>query len=134
MPLRATAVHVRLVAVHLVGLLPGALHDDQSCRLPANGISWGVPIKTFADKDTDELHRTGKCRRFANIKAVAERKLQMLDAAATLDFLRSPPGNRLEVLSGDRAGQHSIRINDQWRICFRWTGQGPEGVEFCDYH
>jgi toxin HigB-1 len=72
--------------------------------------------------------------RFANIKSVAERKLQMLDSATTLDFLRSPPGNRLELLVGNRAGQHSIRINDQWRVCFVWTGKGPEQVEICDYH
>jgi proteic killer suppression protein len=61
-------------------------------------------------------------------------KLALVDAAATLDFLRSPPGNRLEVLKGDRAGQHSIRINDQWRICFRWENGNAFEVEFCDYH
>lgn len=66
--------------------------------------------------------------------AVAERKLQQLDSAATLDFLRSPPGNRLEALSGDRAGRHSIRINSQFRLCFLWTEQGPEEVEITDYH
>ncbi|HEX5360777.1 MAG TPA: type II toxin-antitoxin system RelE/ParE family toxin, partial [Fluviicoccus sp.] len=65
---------------------------------------------------------------------VAERKLAMLDAAQTLSFLRSPPGNRLEALRGDRAGQHSIRINDQWRLCFIWTADGPENVEIVDYH
>ncbi len=65
---------------------------------------------------------------------VATRKLTQLDAAATLEFLRSPPGNRLEVLTGNRAGQHSIRINEQWRICFRWTPAGPEDVEILDYH
>jgi toxin HigB-1 len=93
-----------------------------------------VPIQSFADSATEELFATGKGRRFANIKAVAERKLQMLDAAATLEFLRSPPGNRLEALSGDRRGQHSIRINDQWRVCFIWSAKGPEAVEICDYH
>ena len=72
--------------------------------------------------------------RFANMAAVAERKLQQLDSAATLDFLRSPPGNRLEALSGDRAGRHSIRINAQFRLCFLWTEQGPEEVEITDYH
>lgn len=61
-------------------------------------------------------------------------KLQMLDSAATLEFLRSPPGNRLEALSGNRKGQHSIRINDQWRVCFEWTDKGPQGVEIVDYH
>ena len=72
--------------------------------------------------------------RFTNLQAVAERKLQMLDSANTLDFLRSPPGNRLEALKGNRAGQHSIRINDQWRVCFVWTEEGPEQVEILDYH
>lgn len=93
-----------------------------------------MSIQSFADQQTEELFSTGKSRRFANIKSVAERKLQMLDAAATLEFLRSPPGNRLEALAGDRAGQHSIRINDQWRVCFIWTDQGPTSVEICDYH
>jgi len=70
----------------------------------------------------------------ANIQSVAERKLAQLDAAATLDFLRSPPGNRLELLSGDRQGQHSIRINDQWRVCFVWRDKGVADVESVDYH
>jgi proteic killer suppression protein len=65
---------------------------------------------------------------------VAQRKLQMLDDAAELRDLKSPPGNRLEALSGDRAGQHSVRINDQWRLCFVWTDVGPESVEIVDYH
>lgn len=66
--------------------------------------------------------------------AVALRKLELLNAAATLDFLRVPPGNRLEALKGDRSGQYSIRINDQWRVCFRWTGKDAEDVEIVDYH
>lgn len=65
---------------------------------------------------------------------VATRKLQMLDSAASLDFLKSPPGNRLELLIGNRAGQHSIRINDQFRVCFTWTVLGPIDVEITDYH
>jgi len=65
---------------------------------------------------------------------VAMRKLAQLDAAETLDFLRSPPGNRLEALKGSRAGQYSIRVNDQYRLCFRWTKAGPEDVEITDYH
>ncbi len=73
-------------------------------------------------------------KRFVNIEAVARRKLVQLNAAATLDFLRAPPGNRLEALSGDRAGQHSIRVNDQFRVCFVWTAQGPKDVEMVDYH
>jgi toxin HigB-1 len=72
--------------------------------------------------------------RFANIQAIAMRKLAMLNQAARLDDLRVPPGNRLEALRGDRAGQHSIRVNDQFRVCFRWTDAGPEAVEIVDYH
>lgn len=68
------------------------------------------------------------------IAKIAVRKLVQLDAAETLDFLRAPPGNRLESLKGDRKGQYSIRINDQFRICFRWTADGPEQVEIVDYH
>lgn len=91
-------------------------------------------IKSFRCPDTQALFETGKSRRWSNILSVAERKLTQLNAAVTLDFLRSPPGNRLEALQGDRAGQHSIRINDQWRVCFRWTNEGPEDVEIVDYH
>ncbi len=72
--------------------------------------------------------------RFANIQTVAMRKLAMLNQAARLDDLRVPPGNRLEALTGDRAGQHSIRVNDQFRVCFRWSDAGPEDVEIVDYH
>lgn len=91
-------------------------------------------VVTFKCADTQRLFTSGKTRRFANIQSVAERKLVQLDAAVTLEFLRSPPGNRLEQLSGDRAGQHSIRINDQWRVCFIWTEKGPTEVEIVDYH
>lgn len=91
-------------------------------------------IQSFKCKDTQALYESGKSKRFATIRSVIERKLQMLDSAATLDFLRSPPGNRLEALSGNRAGQHSIRVNDQWRVCFIWTELGPADVEVCDYH
>lgn len=70
----------------------------------------------------------------ASIMSVARRKLSMLDAAVTLDDLRVPPANRLEALKGDRKGQHSIRINSQWRFCFVWTEKGPENVELVDYH
>lgn len=93
-----------------------------------------MAIQSFACQKTRGLFETGKTRHFSAIKDVAERKLQMLDAAVTLDFLRSPPGNRLESLEGDRAGQHSIRINKQWRICFVWTASGPLDVEITDYH
>ena len=73
-------------------------------------------------------------RRFRAIDRAARRKLAMLDAAVQLDDLRVPPGNRLEALIGDRAGQHSIRINDQWRLCFRWSQAGADAVEIVDYH
>ena len=91
-------------------------------------------IRSFSCKDTEALFQTVKSKRFGNILSVAERKLAMLNAAATLEFLKSPPGNRLEALKGDRVGQHSIRINDQFRVCFRWTAAGPENVEITDYH
>ncbi|HEY6610185.1 MAG TPA: type II toxin-antitoxin system RelE/ParE family toxin [Pseudomonas sp.] len=91
-------------------------------------------IRSFRCSDTQHLFETGKTRRWSAILSVAERKLAMLDAAVDLSDLRSPPGNRLEHLSGDRAGQHSIRINDQWRICFVWGTSGPESVEIVDYH
>ena len=70
----------------------------------------------------------------ADVMKVARRKLTMLDAASTLEDLRVPPANRLEALQGDRRGQHSIRVNDQWRLCFVWTDSGPADVEFTDYH
>jgi toxin HigB-1 len=91
-------------------------------------------IKSFKSGDTREFFETGKSARFGSILKVATRKLTQLQAATTLEFLRSPPGNRLEALKGDREGQYSIRINDQWRICFRWTVAGPEDVEIVDYH
>lgn len=91
-------------------------------------------IKSFRCTETQALYETGKSKRFGAILKVATRKLTQLDAAATLEFLRSPPGNRLEALSGDRKGRYSIRINDQWRVCFRWTSSGPEDVEIVDYH
>lgn len=72
--------------------------------------------------------------RFVNIESVARRKLDQLDAAGTLRDMAAPPGNRLEALRGNRAGEHSIRINDQWRVCFIWTDQGPKDVEIVDYH
>ena len=92
-------------------------------------------ILSFADRATEVFFTRGICpaewRAFAK---VASRKLDMLNAAMRLDTLRSPPGNRLEALKGDRRGQWSIRINDQWRVCFRWTDQGPADVEIVDYH
>lgn len=93
-----------------------------------------MPILSFKCQETQRLFTRGKTRRFANVQRVAERKLAQLDAAQTLDFLRIPPGNRLEPLSGDRQGQYSIRINDQWRLCFVWTEKGVAEVEIVDYH
>jgi proteic killer suppression protein len=92
-------------------------------------------IRRFAERNTERLFREGECSaRWRPFKAVALRKLDMLDAATRLEDLRSPPGNRLEALKGDRAGQHSIRINQQWRLCFRWTDDGSEAVIIVDYH
>lgn len=91
-------------------------------------------IRSFCCADTQELFETGKSKRFSGILIVATRKLAQLDAAHTLEFLRSPPGNRLEALRGSREGQYSIRVNDQFRLCFRWTADGPEDVEIVDYH
>ena len=91
-------------------------------------------IRRFRCKDTQALFEGGHPKRFRAVETVATRKLAMLDAAKTLDFMRSPPGNRLEALRGDRAGQWSVRINDQWRLCFVWTDSGPDQVEIVDYH
>ena len=91
-------------------------------------------IQTFACLDTESLFQGRRVARFANIASVAVRKLQQVNAATTLDFLRIPPGNRLEALSGNRAGQHSIRVNDQWRVCFVWADGHAQQVEIVDYH
>ena len=98
-------------------------------------------IVSFADRGTEDIfngRNTAVARRACprRLWAVAARKVDQLDSAAALDDLRSPPGNRLEALSGDREGQHSIRINDQWRICFEWPRgySGPDNVEIVDYH
>ena len=93
-----------------------------------------MSILSFKCSDTQALHRCVRVKRFVNIESVARRKLALLDAAETLDFLKVPPGNRLEALKGDRAGQHSIRVNEQFRVCFVWTAQGPAHVEITDYH
>jgi proteic killer suppression protein len=93
-----------------------------------------MAIQSFRCRDTEELFLSGANQRFGNIARVALRKLDYLNAAAVLSDLRAPPGNYLEALKRDRTGQHSIRINDQWRICFVWTPAGPASVEICDYH
>jgi len=91
-------------------------------------------IQSFKGKDTLALFEGKSPRRFKAFLPVAERKLSQLDAAQTLDFMKAPPGNHLEALKGDRKGQHSVRINVQWRICFVWTDTGPIDVEIVDYH
>jgi toxin HigB-1 len=91
-------------------------------------------IKTFRCKDTERLHRRERVARFRTIERVAQRKLRQLDSAVVLADMASPPGNRLESLAADRKGQHSIRINDQWRLCFRWHDGDAYDVEIVDYH
>ena len=91
-------------------------------------------IRSFKSTDTEALFNGRRVAKFANLEKAATRKLQMLDDAAELRDLMAPPANRLEALKGGRKGQHSIRINDQWRICFVWTQAGPEQVEIVDYH
>ena len=92
-------------------------------------------IRSFADRDSEALFRGRFARRLAHdMQRVAQRKLRLLNQAEALRDLMAPPGNRLESLRGDRAGQHSIRINDQWRICFVWRDGGADDVEIVDYH
>ena len=91
-------------------------------------------IQSFANRDTEQLFYTENSRRFAAISRVALRKLIQMNQARTLSDLAMPPDNRLEALRGDLSGFHSIRINDQWRIIFRWTNDGPERVAIVDYH
>ncbi len=91
-------------------------------------------LQTFRCAQTEALFNGRRVARFVNFEAVALRKLQQLHAATALEFLRIPPGNRLEALSGDRQGQHSIRINDQWRVCFVWREGHAHDVEIVDYH
>ncbi len=91
-------------------------------------------IQSFANRETERLFETGRSRKLGSIAAVAMRKLQVLDNTNRLDDLRRPPGNRLEALKGDRGGQYSIRINDQYRIRFRWEQDQPHDVEVVDYH
>ena len=91
-------------------------------------------IRSFKCADTESLAKGFRVKRFVNIEAVARRKLRQLEIAARLDDLKVPPGNRLETLAGSRKGQHSIRINQQYRICFRWEAGYADEVEVTDYH
>lgn len=92
-------------------------------------------ITSFADRRTEQIFRRERVRRFApELQRAALRKLLMLEAAEAIEDLRVPPGNRLEKLTGDRRGQYSIRVNNQWRICFRWRGANAHDVEIVDYH
>lgn len=93
-----------------------------------------MTIKSFKCKDTETLFEGKRVRRWVNIERAALRKLAQLDWSVTLDDLKIPPGNHLEALRGDRHGQHSIRINQQWRVCFVWTPEGATDVEIVDYH
>jgi proteic killer suppression protein len=93
-----------------------------------------MAIQSFKDKGTAAFFAGGFVKQWQKIEKSADRKMAVLDAAATLQDLADVPGNRLEKLSGERKDQHSIRINDQWRICFEWTDEGPIHVEIVDYH
>ena len=95
----------------------------------------GGVIQSFGDADTERVWRRERVRRFgSDLQRMTNRTLLIIDAAETLNDLRVPPGNRLERLRGERVGQYSIRINDQWRICFTWSTAGPANVEIIDYH
>lgn len=95
----------------------------------------GALIKTFADRQTESLFRTGRANHVPpDVSPRALRKLELIHVAANIEDLRVPPGNRLHALSGSRSGQHSISVNDQWRICFRFVDGDAYDVEFCDYH
>jgi len=93
-----------------------------------------IMIRSFSDRKTEKFFSGERVKEFTGFKKAAERKLEILDNAEVLVDLLTPPGNKFEKLSGDRKGQHSIRINDQWRICFVWRKDGPHDVEITDYH
>lgn len=105
-----------------------------TCHISCTGIRYIDMIKTFTNKDTQALFNGVRVRRFVNMEGSARRKLEYLDAAGALEDLRVPPGNRLEALKGDRRGQHSIRINDQFRVYFHWKDGDAYDVEITDYH
>jgi proteic killer suppression protein len=110
-------------------LLQASTLDDNNAKR-----YYVMVIVSYRDSDTEALSSGRRVKRFIAFESVARRKLRQLEIAGRLDDLRIPPGNRLEALKGDRAGQHSIRINGQFRVCFTWTPVGPEDVEIVDYH
>ena len=119
--------------------MPQDLHFDRTKSEETVDILRGALYNTrmilsFKDEDTRELYETGENRRFAAIARVALRKLDMIAAATKVETLRVPPGNRLEQLKGRRQGLLSIRVNDQWRVCFAWVGTNALDVEIVDYH
>ena len=115
---------------------PGVVRMDSKPQfaLYRNAIYTMPMIQSFRCSDSAALHQRRRVARWVNIEAVARRKLDQLDAAGELRDMAAPPGNRLEALSGNRKGQHSVRVNDQFRVCFVWTSQGPKDVEIVDYH
>lgn len=119
-----------------IALALGRLHTRAVFRLTESVIRNILPpmIRSFACSDTEDLFHSRPVVRWKSIERVARRKLLQLQAAPELASLRVPPGDRLEALRGDRKGQHSIRINDQWRICFIWRTDGAHRVEIVDYH
>lgn len=114
------------------------LRNPQIARYPFSGARKTVYnqnlIVSFRESETKTLFQTGRSRKFRSIERVAKRKLDAVNTAGKLVDLRVPPGNRLEALRGNRAGQHSVRVNDQYRICFVWAEGGPQNVEITDYH
>ena len=114
---------------------PPVLPQSQSLTYNASRYTLGVMIRSFKCKETEKIFKRTFSRKWArDVQQLAFRKLRMLNRAMTLNDLRVPPGNRLEKLKGDREGQHSIRINDQWRICFEWQEGDAFNVEITDYH
>lgn len=123
-------------APFIAGVMPFSRSICQIITLDVNNAPrhhWAMII-SFKCKDTEKLASGRRVRRFVNFERVALRKIRQLQAASQLDDLKVPPGNMLEPLHGDRQGQHSIRINKQFRVCFRWTKAGAEDVEIVDYH
>lgn len=106
----------------------------QTCAILKNSIACSGMIRSFRCRDTERLAADLSARRFVAIERIARRKLEILASVSRLEELRVPPGNRLEALKGNRVGQYSIRVNDQWRICFRWQDGDAYDVEIVDYH